>query len=189
MTPQRSISAIVTTLAVVCLIGFATDVSASCVPGGGLKGVSSRPVVKLPQVDRTAPSFGDVGSTSDDSDSIVGLWHTIFTVDGQIYDEGFDQWHADGTEILNDNGVPPVMGNVCLGVWKKIGPRTYKLKHPVWNYDANSNLLGTIVIGEVVTVRRGGQEYRGTFTFDFYFKDGTTDHVAGDLNATRITVD
>lgn len=190
MTPRSHVSAVVTALAVVCLTAFATDVAASCVtpnPAGkktasAWKGASARAV---------APSFAPAASSvSDSSDSIAGLWHAVFTIDGQIYDEGFDQWHSDGTEILNDNGVPPVMGNTCLGVWKQIGPRTYKLKHPVWNFDANGTLLGTIVIGEVVTLRRSGQEYRGTFTFDFYDKDGKqTDHVAGDLRATRITVD
>src|ERR1700730_2855801 len=34
--------------------------------------------------------------------SIVGLWHVLFVSGGQPFDEGFDIWHSDGTEILND---------------------------------------------------------------------------------------
>src|ERR1700744_4534687 len=45
--------------------------------------------------------------------SIVGLWMTNFISQGQLVDQGFDAWLADGTEILNDNP-PPATGNVCL---------------------------------------------------------------------------
>src|SRR5689334_12663848 len=34
--------------------------------------------------------------------TIVGLWDVKFIVDNAVVDEGFDQFHADGTEILND---------------------------------------------------------------------------------------
>jgi len=129
-------------------------------------------------------------STDEAKDSIVGLWHVRFLSGGLLYDEGFDQWHSDGSEILNDNGVPPAQGNVCLGVWKKVGSRTFKLKHPAWNWDANGNLTGTLIIRETVTVDADRDSYHGTFTFDFYDLNGNlTSEVKGDLNAKRITVD
>ncbi len=129
-------------------------------------------------------------STDEAKDSIVGLWHVRFLSGGSLYDEGFDQWHSDGSEILNDNGVPPAQGNVCLGVWKKVGSRTFKLKHPAWNWDANGNLTGTLIIRETVTVDVDGDSYHGAFTFDFYDPNGNlTSEVKGDLNAKRITVD
>ena len=109
-----------------------------------------------------------------------------------LYDEGFDVWHADGTEILNDNGVPPAQGNVCLGVWKKTGPRTYKLKHLAWNWDINNQgmLTGTLIIHETVTVDADGDSYTGSFTFDFYDLNGNfSKEDAGYLEATRIFVD
>ena len=53
---------------------------------------------------------------------IVGLWKVTFTSGGQVTDVGFDAWHSDGTETLND--VSPISHNVCLGVWKQTGPRS-----------------------------------------------------------------
>ncbi|MEO8053065.1 MAG: hypothetical protein ABI833_21875 [Acidobacteriota bacterium] len=61
--------------------------------------------------------------------SIVGLWHTTFISGGSVWDEAFEQWHSDGTELAVDNAVPPLLGNVCVGVYKQTGPRTYKLHH------------------------------------------------------------
>jgi hypothetical protein len=51
-------------------------------------------------------------------------------------DVGFEQWHSDGTEMLNDTP-PPASGNVCLGTWEKIGPQTYTLVHPAFNAEGN----------------------------------------------------
>src|SRR5437870_892905 len=82
----------------------------------------------------------------------------LLVSDGQPFDEGFDAWQSGGTEILNDT-LPPQPANgggtVCLGVYKKIGPRTYKLKHPFWSFDANANLAGSGVLGEIVTLDAG----------------------------------
>src|ERR1041385_339196 len=61
--------------------------------------------------------------------SIIGFWHTVFLVDPEggystagpnVFDEGFDSWHSDGTETLNDISPPPT-GNVCMGVWNQTG--------------------------------------------------------------------
>ena len=83
---------------------------------------------RLGPVQQAAASTGASGPAS-----IVGLWHVIFVSGGQLFDEGFDAWHSDGTEILNDTAPPQPAngaGTVCLGVFKKTGPGTYKLKHP-----------------------------------------------------------
>lgn len=108
--------------------------------------------------------------------SIVGLWHTIFLVDPNggyytagpnVFDEGFDQWHSDGTETLNDISAPPT-GNVCLGVWAQTGPLTYQLKHPTWIFDpSNTTLIGIGTISEQVTLDPAGNTYTGTSAFDF----------------------
>ena len=149
--------------------------------------------VALPELDlfkTQTPMQRSVSSEEDDNGSIVGLWHVRFLSGGVLYDEGFDQWHSDGSEILNDNGVPPAQGNVCLGVWKKVGSHTFKLKHPAWNWDANGNLIGTLIIRETVTLDAGGDSYQGTFKFDFYDVNGNlTSEVKGDLGAKRIRVD
>lgn len=124
------------------------------------------------------------------STSIVGLWHVVFVSGGQQFDEGFDQWHSDGTEILNDNAVPPAEGNVCLGVFTRTAPGTYSLNHPAWNWDANGNLIGTVVFLENVTVDPGGNSYQGSFTFDTFDLSGNLlSEVTGTLTADRITPD
>jgi hypothetical protein len=133
------------------------------------------------------------GKLEEDEASIVGLWHAFFVSGGQPFDEGFDEWHSDGTEILNDTAPPQPAngaGTVCLGVYKKIAPATYKLRHPFWSFDANGNLVGSGVILETVTLDADGDSYHGTFTFDQFNLSGNLIFEAtGELNAKRITVD
>lgn len=69
--------------------------------------------------------------------SIIGMWHAIMRIgdaNGPVYDEVFQQFHSDGTEMIVSNGLPPALGNVCIGVWKRTGPGTYKLRHMTWNW-------------------------------------------------------
>jgi hypothetical protein len=98
---------------------------------------------------------------------IVGLWDIKFMDGSQVVDEGFDAWHSDGTETLNDTP-PPVTGNVCLGVWTQTGRNTFKLKHPSWVYDeaTNTQIVGQAIIRETVTVSRDGNSFSGTSTID-----------------------
>ena len=120
--------------------------------------------------------------------SIVGLWKTTVTSQGQVIDQAFDLWNSDGTEILNDNP-PPQTGNVCLGVYVKVGS-VYKLKHPSWIYDSNGNLTGTAVISEQVTVGPDGNTYKGIYIIDFYDLNGNhLGQSGGTVAATRIVVD
>jgi hypothetical protein len=147
------------------------------------------------------PAFSGIGSLApantsskgSGSASIVGLWHVYFTSDGQPFDEGYDMWLSDGLEILNDTAPPQPAngaGTVCLGVYKKIGSRTYKLKHPFWGFDEKSQLAGTGLISEVVTVDPGGNGYHGTFTFDvFDTGNNLVFEAKGTLKAERITPD
>ena len=125
--------------------------------------------------------------------SIVGLWHVLLVSGGQPFDEGFDAWHSDGTEILVDNAPPQPAngaGAVCIGVFKKTGPNTFKLKHVFWTIDANGNLSGSGVIMEVVTLDAGANTYHGTFSEDVFDLSGNLIFEAtGDLNAERITPD
>lgn len=64
-------------------------------------------------------------SVADDVDgdaTIVGLWHVLFVSGRQPFDEGYDMWHSDGTELLNDTATPQPAngaGTICLGVYKK----------------------------------------------------------------------
>jgi hypothetical protein len=131
-------------------------------------------------------------SQSDDA-SIVGLWHVLFVSGGQPFDEGYDVWHSDGTEILNDTAPPQPAngaGTICLGVYKKTGLRSYKLRHPFWIFDATATLVGTGVFLENVTLNLTGNSYAGSFEFITYDLNGNlTFDATGELKAERITVD
>ncbi len=119
--------------------------------------------------------------------TIAGLWLITFTSGGQTVDTGFDSWHSDGTEILNDTPAPAT-GNVCLGVWVQTGARTYKLKHPSWTFDDSGNLTGTAVISETVTLSAAGTQFTGTYTIAFYDNAGNSQgSFSGTVSANRIT--
>ena len=127
---------------------------------------------------------------------IVGFWHvkfiskgTGFIPDGTVVDQGFSQWHSDGTEILNSSR-PPATSNFCLGVWEKIGPSAYKLNHFALSSDLNGNMIGPANIRETVTLDAHGASYSGTFSIDQYDTSGNLlVHITGEVKATRITVE
>lgn len=126
-------------------------------------------------------------------DSIVGLWHVIYTAGGSTFNETLDQWHSDGTEFENA-WLPPDTGNICFGVWKDVGSRTVRLHHIGWVFTPGSippTASGTFTLDETNTVSRDGKTYTGTFTFKTFNIDGspTGVEVMGTIAATRITVD
>lgn len=122
--------------------------------------------------------------------SIVGMWHVFLASGGQPFDEGYEQWHSDGTEIFNDIAPPQAAngsGAVCLGVYEKSGPGTYKLNHIGWIFDANGNLAGTAVITETTTMDAGGESYHGTFDFKLYdLSQNLVFEATGTISATRV---
>jgi hypothetical protein len=121
--------------------------------------------------------------------SIVGFWFVNFFSDGKLWDRGFDQWHSDGTEILND-AIPPSLGNVCLGVWKQTGPRTYKLRHPAFNFDASGNVIGTGVMVATIKLDDDGDTYRGRFVaYNCDLSRTLISEMPGTLTAHRIRVE
>src|SRR5215470_7946610 len=122
--------------------------------------------------------------------SIVGMWHVFMVADGQPFDEGYEHWHSDGTEIFNDIAPPQAAngsGAVCLGVYEKSGPGTYKLNHIGWVFDPDANLSGKIVITETVTMDAGGKGFHGTFDFKLYdLSENVVFETTGTLSATRV---
>ncbi|HUJ51680.1 MAG TPA: hypothetical protein VLW25_15830, partial [Bryobacteraceae bacterium] len=81
--------------------------------------------------------------------SIVGLWNVQFVSqgntghnptipDGALIDWGFNQWHSDGTELLNSGGHAANTGNFCMGVWGQTGFLTFEINHFALSYDATS---------------------------------------------------
>jgi hypothetical protein len=173
---------------------FASSAKAACPssfrPGISKAARSDRPSAGL-QAHPGLPASEGPNKGSDRDVSIVGLWKIAFLQDGQVVDEGFDAWHGDGTETLNDS-VPPSTGNVCLGVWVKTGKRTYKLKHLSWNYDGTgaTPAIGVVVIREEVTLDRHGNAYQGTVTIEvFDLQEHLLFQYGGEVTGRRITVD
>jgi hypothetical protein len=129
-------------------------------------------------------------SASATSDSIVGLWHVVYTAGGSVFNETLDQWHSDGTEFENAY-LPVAQGNICFGVWKTVGTRTVRLHHVGWTYDpvAGGPANGTFTLDETNIISRDGKTYTGSFTFKTFPSTGEGVEVKGTIAATRITVD
>jgi hypothetical protein len=163
---------------------FVPSAKASC---GDLAGSGSRNPIKLPMLDLAQEN--DLPS----NDSIVGLWHVIYTANGGLFNESLDMWHSDGTEFENVH-LSPASGNICLGVWKQIAPRTVRLHHIGWLFnplDPTGNATNTFTIDETNTVAPNGATYTGTFTFKVYDLNGNyvaNSEVNGTIAATRIRV-
>jgi hypothetical protein len=135
-----------------------------------------------------------VADRDDSVDRIVGFWKVTFMSKGSdgtvtVTDNGFAQWHSDGTEIHNSNR-PAATGNFCLGIWKKTGRFHYSLNHFLLGSDAtNDSLQDRGQLREEIDLDHGGDEYFGTFTFDDYDLSGhLLFHLQGTVHATRITV-
>ena len=164
---------------------------------------------------RTAYSPAAGQAISDLLAPIVGMWHVKLvsvTVTGAPVpigveiDAGYQQWHSDGTEILN-SGRPAANTNFCMGVWEQVGARTFKLNHFAISYTQGppadpqsgpTNLrTGPTSIVEQVTVSPDGKTFKGTFTLTDYAEtdpqNGNSsiswlDTISGTITATRIDV-
>jgi len=143
-----------------------------------------------------------INASNANTASIVGMWNIEFLSegntthnpsipDGAMLDFGYNQWHSDGTEILNSGGRSPAQENFCLGVWQKTGRSTYQLNHFALNYEgATGTMIGKINIVETVTLSPGGTHYSGTFVYTVFDTSGKkTDTLTGQVTAERITVD
>lgn len=137
-----------------------------------------------------------IADRDDSVDRIVGFWKFKFVSegsagipDGTVIDDGFTQWHSDGTEIINSSR-PAASGNFCLGVWKKTGSFHYTVNHFTLGSDpSNDTLSDRGQVREEIELDRGGDSYFGTFTLDDYDLSGNLlVHIQGTVTATRITV-
>jgi hypothetical protein len=142
----------------------------------------------------TAVADGDGGS------SVVGMWHAVLRIgtNGPVFDEVFEQFHPDGTELLVSNGLPPALGNVCVGVYRQVGPRTYKLKHMTWNWSPDMNaafgiqgtFAGHFELEMTLRLDERGRQFNGVYSarsFDVEGKHLPEFDVRGVVNASRIT--
>jgi hypothetical protein len=190
-------TAITAAIAMVLIgMGFVSRANAQC---GGSKWLKTGPI-QLQSWEGGPPfgtaSFLQVASHPGAGAGIVGFWKVKFVAegnagipDGALIDNGFAEWHSDGTEIMNSSK-PPVTSSFCLGVYQKNGPSSYQLNHFALGFDASSNFIGPVQIQESVTVNRKADQYAGTFTIDQFDPMGNPlGHVAGNVTATRVTVD
>jgi hypothetical protein len=61
-------------------------------------------------------------------------------------------------------GRDPKAGDVCQGVWRKVGPRTYTLNHIAMGYDQGyPGPLFRVHIHATVKVDKSGKSFSGNF--------------------------
>lgn len=179
MNATRRIShTVLIALAILTLTFLTTTASASCFDHG--RGAS--PTVSNGLIAKLSASPAAAHGT------IVGLWHVTYTTsDNQPFQESFDMWHSDGTELESAN-VNPIVGNVCVGVWKQVGSEIH-LHHVGWGFDNSGNLIGPFTVDDVLTLGGRGNSYSGSFDFKQYDTSGNLLlEVTGTVSATRIGV-
>lgn len=189
---------ITATLAVLLGMVFVAEATAQCASFASLKvgAIELQPWQGVAQFTRASFMLAAAQQASDNR--IVGFWKVKFISegntgigipDGAVIDNGFAQWHDDGTEIMNSSR-DPATGNFCLGVWQKSGPFSYELNHYALSWDPSGNFIGPAQIREDIVLNHRANQYEGTFTLDQYSPSGTLlVHIAGTITAKRITVD
>lgn len=147
-------------------------------------------------------------SDRDSARTIVGLWkfemiskstatHTNPMPDGTLIDFGTAAWHADGTEMQVSGIRNPSDGDVCQGVWQRVGDGTFVLNHVALAW-TNGTYTGPVNIRARVTVDRDGKHYRGWFATVVYMASPVAGHefdqttvlasITGTFTATRVTL-
>jgi hypothetical protein len=186
------------TLAMVSLaMALVTAVSAECLNLPGFKAGDVQPISWQGSGEFGPGSLLLVADRDDPVDGIVGFWRVTFVSkdnpgipDGTVFNDGFQQWHSDGTEFHWDAGSPPASSNFCLGIWKKAGKSHYTMNHFFLGWDPTNNSLNNRgQIREEIDLDRSGDEQFGTLTIDNYDPAGNLlVHLKGTVHATRITV-
>ena len=182
--------------AVVLVACTTTSAYAHCILGDGQSNRAHMKALIPPKAAFGAAAAAAAAPKSGDP-SVVGLWTVTFLAgDGPgVWDVGFEQFHDDGTELTMDVAVPPAAGNVCVGVWERVGARGVRLHHVGWNWDTSvtpAALAGVFVLDFTVELEHGGQSFSGRYVTDSYDVDGNVIpalHAEGAVSATRITVD
>jgi hypothetical protein len=124
-------------------------------------------------------------------EGIVGVWKFQFISEGNTaapleipngaqLDAGHVTWHSDHSELMN-SGRAPIVGDFCMGLWKKVGHATYQLNHFASNWVIDASVptygemtTGPTIIRETVTVARDENSYVGQFTITNYEPDAKT---------------
>jgi hypothetical protein len=117
--------------------------------------------------------------------AIVGLWDEHYTSNfGPIF-ETYSQWHSDGLEIETPNFAP----GVCMGTWKQMGARTFKLFHVGWQPGGGPNGSVRFELRELNTISRDRNSFDGTYDQKFFDANGNVVlEDIGTIHATRLSV-
>jgi hypothetical protein len=147
---------------------------------------------------RFLPISDDPGWSGDAG--IVGMWRfQLVAPNGAVVDDGYAQWHSDGTEIQNTGLHAPITSNFCLGVWHQVGPGLYQLNHFPLAWDATGQSPAN-AIQLTETVKLTDHDHMvGTFTLKVYVWTSTDSldvgpptvpvaTVTGTITATRVTI-
>ena len=137
---------------------------------------------------------------SDHGPTMIGMWHVRFIAegngpglppDGTQVDNAMSHWHVDGTEVTVSSR-PPQTGDVCLGVWREVGPRHYELNHFGISFDPSTDPntpQGFANIRQNIFLNPDGRTFKGRFVFDQYdATGGLLFEIKGNLIGTRITL-
>lgn len=118
------------------------------------------------------------------------MWSfTFHDASETVVDFGYQQWHSDGTEIMNSGGRSPASENFCLGVWAQTGSNRYALNHYALSYDpATGKLNARVNIKEEVVVDPANMTFTGPFTLTVYDPNGKKlQKITGRVDGQRIT--
>lgn len=179
MTPriQRLRASRVLPVAFVSVVLFAAsaiEARAACMVPGTQKPSALNAAGKVLAPPGAAPVLAAAAQSANSNGSgpIVGLWQLVMTASPGtanefVFDFGFQQFHADGTELMISGGVPPTIGNVCIGTWERAVDGVIRVVHVTWNW-AGDEVLGDAPTGYFylqVTLRTNSQgtAYAGTW--------------------------
>ena len=86
------------------------------------------------------------------------------------------------------NVLPPIVGNICAGVWESRGIGKVVEHHIGWTFDGNGNPSGYFTLVQDLKLGNHGTTYSGPFDQKFYDNDGNlVNELTGDMSAERFT--
>lgn len=79
---------------------------------------------------------------------------------------------SGGTAMVSETSIPPSRKTPAHGVWSRVWGNFYRFKTKAFNFDANGNFTGWIIINQEVNLSRFTNEYESTGTAEIYAPNG-----------------
>jgi len=111
----------------------------------------------------------------EDRNDIVGLWSTVVHApDNSFSFNAFEQWGGGGTFIGSGQTdlTPAALESSAWGVWKRVGPRKFRVIARFWTYDPSANPTGFATIDFTFTLSKDGKTYHGEGPTQFFDNNG-----------------